>query len=281
MKQRLITAAFGIPVLLVFLFFYNTILLNIMMSVIAVLAVYEVLITTKIVSSRLLFAICAAFAAGVPFFHLSHFRLLGAVLCFLFLLFLFVFLMAKHETVHLGQIGTVFMLTLFMSFGFSCIVFIRDRCQNDVGTDRGLFYILLVFIGAWITDAGGYFTGRYLGRRKLAPLISPKKTVEGAVGGLLSTIVFFALAGFAYTEYGEYIHSPVTVNYFFLLVTAVLSGVTAILGDLSASIIKRESNIKDYGNIIPGHGGILDRFDSVLFVAPMIFILMQVLPAVA
>lgn len=280
MRQRLITAAYGIPLLLVLLFFYNTILLNCMMAVLIVLALYEVLISTKFISSRLLFIICAAFAAAVPFFSLSHLKLTNAVFCYSFILILFIFLLANHNSVHLGTIGIVFMLTLLMSFSFSCIVFIRDHFMDQVNSNRGLFYILLVFIGAWITDSGGYFVGRFLGKRKLAPEISPKKTVEGAVGGVCSTILFFILAAVLYSFYCSSLKIPVAIDYTAVFAASLLCSLAAILGDLSASMIKRECKIKDFGYIIPGHGGILDRFDSILFVAPMIFILMQVLPVI-
>lgn len=128
-------------------------------------------------------------------------------------------------------------------------------------SQKGSMYIWLVFIFAWVTDTFAYFSGYFFGKRKLIPEISPKKTVEGAIGGILGTVVFtFCFAVFA----GE--PNPV---YFIPL--AIIGSVVSQLGDLFASAIKRKYDVKDYGNIIPGHGGVLDRFDSILFTAPLTY----------
>lgn len=121
--------------------------------------------------------------------------------------------------------------------------------------------IWLVFIIAFGTDIFAYFTGMLLGRHKLCPNISPKKTVEGAIGGLLGSVILSGLFGYFFCR----------ELFVYCIIIGVIGSVMSQLGDLSASIIKRKLKIKDYGHLIPGHGGILDRFDSVLFTAPTVY----------
>ena len=280
MKQRLISAAVGIPIAIIVLFLYQTPLLNIAMAVVTLMSVYEILVATKYLSNWGLALICFLFAAYVPFYHISQFRLLSETFSFLFILTLFVFLIFQHRSVKLEQIGTAFMLTLLLSFSFSCLVFIRDLYVRRDPADLAGFYLILVFLGAWITDAGAYFVGRLFGRHKLAPDISPKKTIEGAVGGVACTCLSFFAAALVYGAYVRNMGGAVTINYGRVALASLLCSVAAILGDLSASLIKRECNIKDFGHILPGHGGVLDRFDSIMFVAPLLFIYLQILPIV-
>ena len=125
----------------------------------------------------------------------------------------------------------------------------------------GSIYVWLVFIFAWVSDSSAYFAGFFFGKHKLIPEISPKKTVEGAIGGVFGTVIFTVAFAMFFNE-----PSPM---YFVPL--AIVGSIVSQLGDLFASAIKRELNIKDYGNLIPGHGGVLDRFDSILFTAPLTY----------
>ena len=145
----------------------------------------------------------------------------------------------------------------YVPFFFHFAVLI-DEC------DYAHNYIWLVFIIAFCTDIFAYFTGMALGKHKLCPTLSPKKTVEGAVGGMIGAMVFSVLFGHFFLEQGH------ALNVWFFLM-ALIGSVISMLGDLAASAFKRQMGIKDYGNLIPGHGGILDRFDSVLFVAPYLY----------
>ena len=281
MRQRIISTAVAIPLAIVVIFFYKTVFFNIAMAGVTLLAVYEIFVATKYLSNIVLVIICFVFAAVIPFFDFTKFYLFGEAFCYLFVISLFVFLLFNHKTMRLEQIGTIFLLTIMISFSFSCLVFIRDLHSVDkIANNLGLFYIVLVFLGAWITDAGAYFVGVFFGKHKLAPSISPKKTIEGAVGGVVSTMIVFLAAALIYGAYNDSLGISISVNYPMLIVAALLSSVAAILGDLAASLIKRECNIKDFGNILPGHGGILDRFDSIMFVAPLLYIFQQLLPII-
>ncbi|WZL74879.1 phosphatidate cytidylyltransferase [Clostridiaceae bacterium 35-E11] len=121
--------------------------------------------------------------------------------------------------------------------------------------------IWMVFISAWATDTFAYFTGYFLGSKKLCPNISPKKTVEGALGGIIGSVLSSFL--FAY-----YVIPELTVH---CMIIGFIGSILGQIGDLTASIFKRQAGIKDYGKIMPGHGGILDRFDSILFTAPAVY----------
>ena len=125
-----------------------------------------------------------------------------------------------------------------------------------------------------VADSGAYFIGRACGKHKLAPVISPKKTIEGAVGGVIVNIIAMIL----YTLLLNKCFDFTQVNYFYAAIYGVVGAVGSIVGDLTLSVIKRQVGIKDYGNLIPGHGGILDRFDSTMIVAPMVEILIMLIP---
>jgi phosphatidate cytidylyltransferase len=251
------------------------------MAAVTLIAVFEVFVATKYLKSRGLVVICFIFAAFIPFFDISRIRIISEAFSFIFILVLFIFLLFNFKTLKFEQIGTVFMLTLLLSFSFSCLVFIRDIYTRPGDLQNlALFYIFLVFLGAWVTDAGAYFIGYFFGKTKLAPDISPKKTVEGALGGFACTIVFFFVAALLYRWYAVSEGFRIDINYLSLTIAALLSAAAAILGDLSASMIKRECNVKDFGNILPGHGGVLDRFDSIMFVAPLLFIYLQIFPII-
>jgi phosphatidate cytidylyltransferase len=126
----------------------------------------------------------------------------------------------------------------------------------------GEYYWYFIFIGAWATDIFAYFSGMLFGKHKLIPAVSPKKTVEGAIGGTLFCIIFFVGFGAIINYFTQYNISLIT-----LVIAGLLSALVAQIGDLAMSVIKRTYGIKDYGTIFPGHGGVLDRFDSILAVA--------------
>ena len=131
----------------------------------------------------------------------------------------------------------------------------------------GAYMVVLVFLSAWCNDTLAYCTGRLIGKHKMSPILSPKKTVEGAIGGVIG-------AGLLGCLYGLFAKQFLSVNYNLIVVFGIVcavGGLISIIGDLGASAIKRNYDIKDYSHLIPGHGGILDRFDSIIFTAPIIY----------
>lgn len=147
---------------------------------------------------------------------------------------------------------------LYVGILFSFIPLVNNKPSGE-------YLVWLIFIGSWVCDTAAYYSGKYLGKRKLCPEVSPKKTIAGSIGGLLGSALGCGVFGIIVSSYV----SEVQVIHFFLIGT--LCGIMGQFGDLVASSIKRYVGIKDYSNLIPGHGGILDRFDSILFNAVVVF----------
>ena len=158
----------------------------------------------------------------------------------------------------------VIISSAYIVCGFSCLVATRDL-------EHGMFLFIMIVVVAFATDIFAYFSGMLFGRHKLIPAVSPKKTVEGAIGGTL--ISAFAFVGCAILYANMY--DAGRPHFLSLLVCGIALSIVSQIGDLIASFIKRERNVKDYGNLFPGHGGVLDRFDSVIAVAPILYLLLS------
>ena len=175
-------------------------------------------------------------------------------------LYFFAVLTFSHGKYKIADVGISFMTVFYILAGFNAILVLHDF------ESFGAYVYLLAFIGAWITDTFAYFCGMLLGRggkHKLIPDVSPKKTWEGSIGGTVFCIGAMILFGFIISK----INASVAVNYVMLAVAGLFVSIVSQIGDLCMSVIKRTYGIKDYGKLFPGHGGMLDRFDSVLAVA--------------
>ncbi len=180
----------------------------------------------------------------------------SAILAVVYLVYLFALVVWSHGKLTYSDMCTSALTSIYIIFAINMILYIRDF------GDTGIFIYLLIFIGAWVTDVFAYFTGVFFGKHKLIEDVSPKKTVEGSIGG----IVFCSLA-FVATGVIVDIFFDGNANIIFLAVSGACISVIAQIGDLIMSVIKRHYGIKDYGKIFPGHGGMLDRFDSILAVS--------------
>ena len=279
MKKRLITAAVGIAFFIVILFFSGGIVLNIAVSILSVIAIWEIFVATKYINNIPLLVVNMVFAFAVPFFRTPYSNNVSKVCILLFIIALFVIML--KQKVKIEQIGLVFMLNTVISFAFSSIIYLRDLPESPVYHLQpidGAFFIVFAVGGAWITDAGAYFVGRFLGKHKMAPTISPHKTWEGAAGGIIINVIGLVIISWVYIFF--YLKDTGHINYIAVVIYGVLCAVAAIVGDLAMSFIKRSCNIKDFGNIMPGHGGVLDRFDSLLLVAPLLYVMLPLLPIV-
>lgn len=183
-----------------------------------------------------------------------------AALFSILILILSYYLVYNRKHVFSDAMSTVFGAVYLVPL-FSTILFVRYM-------DYGIYHIFIAFGGAWITDTFAYFTGRAFGKKKLIPEISPNKTVAGAIGGVIGTTIIVII-------YGWYLNNNVydqSVSYFIFFALGFLLSIFSQFGDLAASAIKRFARIKDFGRLMPGHGGAIDRFDSVLFTAAITFI---------
>lgn len=272
MKQRIISALLGLCVLAFVLAFYETIVFNIAVIALILLAMYELFKAAKLNECKPLYLLCLLFSALVPLLQTKHLGGQLALICGAYAFLLFLILIGYHSTLRIEQVALAFFFGLMVPFSFSSLLFVHDRYEMSVS----MLYLLLMLGGAWLTDSGAYFAGRAFGKHKMAPTISPKKTVEGAVGGVLCNLVCYFLLSLLYiTIANRAFGIVITVNYLGLAILAPLASFAGILGDLVASVIKRQCGIKDFGSIMPGHGGVMDRFDSVLFVAPTVFMYIQ------
>lgn len=166
---------------------------------------------------------------------------------------------------HANQVMDAYFALIYAPVMLSFVLLTRQL-------DDGIYLVWMIFISSWISDTFAYLAGVMLGRHKLAPVLSPKKSVEGSVGGIVGAALFGAL-------FGTYLDSTLGQEQY-VMILAVVGGVGSVIsqvGDLAASAIKRNHEIKDYGNLIPGHGGIMDRFDSVIFTAPITYFLITIL----
>lgn len=263
LKQRLIFGALGIVLALAVLLFCSVKFISLCVGVIALIGMYEFFKVTGLLKKKTP-AVFIGFVFSALLYALAIFAdgFLKENLMLIFAAYIFVLMAAMvlfHDNFSFSDGALSFLGSSYISIFFLHIIFIR---QSELGN----LSIWLIFISAWSTDTFAYFAGRALGKHKLCPKISPKKTVEGAIGGSLGCIVCICLYAFLCSRY----HGT-GANYIAACAFAVLTAVFSQIGDLAASCIKREYGVKDYGNLIPGHGGILDRFDSALLISPLVY----------
>ena len=267
MKQRVI-AGVGILVgILVFSLVAPKWMLALALGGLMSVGAYELLERTGLVREKrlVLYAMIAAFGTAVwSYFGARYaFGVLGIIA---FCAVLFLEMMRNHVKINFQKIAMTFMGGLIVPYLLCSLIRIHTMTI-------GRYVILIPFIVACVNDTGAYFTGMLLGRHKLAPVISPKKTVEGAVGGVLLAMLGMALYAAILDLFFDF-----HVSYGFAMVYGLLGALCGMFGDLCFSVIKRQCGLKDYGNLIPGHGGVLDRFDSMLLVGPLVEALLILIP---
>lgn len=274
MKVRIISALMGMIILLFVLTYFNTVILNISVCLICLMAMYEFLKASGNIKNKALAILSLIPSFVIPFTSYTTFKNYFIEGIIIYTIIMFAILLPTHNKTNTESMALTLLMSVSLPFSLSTSIFVRDSS----GAFYGIYYILLVLFGAWISDTGAYFSGYLFGNKKLAPQISPKKTVEGAIGGVITCIVAYLIMGVLFTYIGGRININANVNFIFLLFIAPVISILSMIGDLSASIIKRQHNIKDFGSIMPGHGGVLDRFDSVFYVAPFIFVVNSIYP---
>lgn len=272
MKQRIISGLIGTIFVVLMLFLRNTIVFNVIIALAIVVALYEALVDTKYIKSFALFLISTVFAITVPFFQVLGSQRIGVTITYAYLLLTLVIMLFSKNKITLREVSYVIMMSLIIPFSLSTLVYL-----NVAETD-GLFLLLTALGGAWMGDTGAYFIGNKFGRHKLAPDISPKKTIEGAVGSVFATALFFIILSFIWEL--AVLKDAGKVQYLYMILTGIVCSIVGMLGDLVFSYIKRSCNIKDFGKIIPGHGGVLDRVDSLIFTAPLVYLIVEYIPLI-
>ena len=267
MKTRIIAACVLLPIFLMIILVAPSIYTAILFGLMAAVGAYELLQNTGIVTHTRLtvYAMIMAFAVSLwSYFGCNSLAALVGILLFAFILMAEV--MRSDMKLPIGAVAACFVAGLMIPYLFTSLVRIRQM-------EDGKLFVLAPFVLAFLSDTGAYFAGIKFGKHKLAPTISPKKTIEGMIGGVLGAIAGMILYGLVMQLVFNF-----RVNYLYAVIYGILGSLTAVFGDLSFSVIKRQTGIKDYGNLIPGHGGILDRFDSMIFVGPLAEILLILWP---
>ena len=269
MKKRIMAAAVLVPLLLFMLFALPKWVTAVALSLVSALAAYELLYNTGFVRHVRLVAYSVILAAIVPIWcHLGQNDLWAKLGILIFFLLLFMEMI-------LSGMRLKFEKASVCVFGALLIPYLLSSVGRIMDTEVGRYVILVPFVIAFLSDSGAYFIGCRFGKHKMSPVISPNKSVEGLLGG----IAVSTLGMLAYVAIMQLIFKC-QVNYGYALVYGIVGSLAGTFGDLCFSLIKRQTGVKDFGTLIPGHGGALDRFDSMLVVAPLVELLMAVFPVV-
>lgn len=251
MKQRLVSAMIMLPLLV--LLVLGGLPLYVGGLVLMGVALHEFYNAFDKIQKRPIYEIGYAFVVCMFLANLFAWNT-GVYAFIMFILFLVAIIYVLRQKRDVVEVSLTFSGILYICFCFNYIILISERL------DRGHTYVWLVFIIAFLTDTFAYFIGRRFGRHKLMPKTSPKKTIEGSLGGIIG-------ASLSCIIFGLIFKLPLGI----MVLMAFFGSIIAQMGDLIASAVKRYVGIKDYGKLIPGHGGVLDRFDSVLLVAPYVY----------
>lgn len=269
MKTRVIAAAALIPVLLVILLAAPKVVAAIVWGAMMALGAYELLLRTGLVKEpRLVVYACVAAFAVTLWSYFGAVHAYGLLIVMVVMAVYFAEMMISHVTVTFDKVAMCLVAGLIVPLLLASVIRILDM-------KVGRYLVLIPFIVAFASDSGAYFAGRFFGKHKLAPVVSPNKTVEGAVGGVLCAIACMVLYALVMQLLSF------RVNYLYAVIYGLLGSVFGVFGDLCFSVIKRQTGIKDYGNLIPGHGGVLDRFDSMMMVGPLMEALLLLIPVVS
>lgn len=256
MKTRIISGivmALIVAAILTVGYLWAPIVISIAVALLAAGAVYEIVHNAAgITNKAIVIGTCVYAALAVLFGDWAFFT--GVITAtVLYGIFAVIMILINHKEFDLGKISLIygFPIPFAVAFYFLNVI---------IGSDSGIYYLLLLLNFSSVCDMGAYFTGVTIGKHKLCPEISPKKTVEGAIGGIVSSLVFTVIISLLFQKFSIAV----------LLLTIPFC-VLGMLGDLFASAIKRSVGLKDYGNLISGHGGIMDRLDSIIMIAPLMF----------
>lgn len=266
MKTRITAAAVLVPILLILVLAAPKWLAAVVFGLMLAIGAYELLYRTRLVRHPrlVIWSALMAFAVTIwSYFGADHsYAMIGILI---FTIALFAEMMHDHVKVRFNMIAMCVVAGLLVPYLLSALIRILIM-------KIGRYVILVPFVVAFMNDAGAYFVGLRFGKHKLAPVVSPNKTIEGVAGGLAAAMVSMVVYALI-LQIADF-----RVNYGIALLYGLLGGGVGVFGDLCFSVIKRQTGIKDYGNLIPGHGGIMDRFDSMMTVAPLMEVLMLLLP---
>ena len=273
MKTRIITAAVGLVLLAIVMTLFNTPVVELVLSLVTLLGLHEIFKAFNLGEKT-----THVYAAFVPYTLLLMFSGYSTVVkalmvpaTYLLMLYLALCLIRRSQTLDAGKLGGFVMFSAITLVGFYSLVYIKNVLPAAQYGCEAIYIIVMGLVFAWGGDTFAYFSGYFFGKHKLAPIVSPKKTVEGAIGGVLGSGILGVLCTMIARALTDGL-AGATFGYGTVFLLGMICSVLGIFGDLFASAVKRQCGIKDYGTIFPGHGGIMDRFDSVLFIMPVVAI---------
>lgn len=271
LKLRVITGAVAGVAAIAALLFLPALVIRVLVAIIGVMAAFELLSCGDCKRPSLMIP-TMLLSAVLPFLYHGDNATLLVIALFAYAMVTAIVQLICSKTLSLDKTAFTACVAVMVLLPLSTLAYIRSL------PDHGLAYLFLTLIVSWFSDMGAYFAGTFFGKHKLCEHISPKKTVEGFVGGIVSSVLFCLLGAWIYqlTALDASLH----ITYWQVALLAVVATPVSVVGDLFCSVIKRHFQIKDFGNIFPGHGGILDRFDSVIFVAPIVGVWCTLLPMV-
>ncbi|MCQ2484132.1 MAG: phosphatidate cytidylyltransferase [Clostridia bacterium] len=265
MLKRIISGVVIIGILVLTLVFMKTPVLTVFISLVSAIGVYELNNIFKVKKPAMVLSI--AMAAVIPFWlSLWDLSLFGEVAGF-YIIAMLIMMVKWHGELKFEQIAVSIISSLAIPCSLSCWI---RFAEAEFFESAAYYYILLAVSCAWLSDVFAYFCGVAFGKHKMTPVVSPKKTWEGAIGGIVITagvnVAFHLIFTSKFLGDGKLLW-----DWYYVVPISISLSIISIFGDLSASVIKRQIGVKDYGNLIPGHGGIMDRFDSMLFVFPSLY----------
>jgi len=275
MKQRVITSLLGIALLLVILTSFHTAIFNAIAVIVYGISVWEIRNAFKDKNSDVIFIFLVFF--GAYFLMQPYIPQISTMTLIAVFMVVYAFsVVFNFHTIDFKTASSSILFGFYVLIGYYAILNMKTNMPKAVfGWDSAFMFVLCLTI-AWGSDVFAYFAGYFFGKHKLAPTLSPKKTKEGAVGGLVGSVVISYIFLWLYSVVKPLLEGT-AIRYTIsgkllrtITVIACFGFVLGMFGDLFASAVKRQTGIKDYGNIMPGHGGILDRFDSVLLVSPLV-----------
>ncbi len=273
MKKRVITGILLAIAVIIILIINNNILLCVAAAAMSAFMVFELLRALNYHKEIFISLISLAYSIILPFMMLDQLMPYLATVFISYIILLFLAIIVSYKRIRLESIGMLFTMNFLIYLGIGLLI----RTFTGDNLD-GTFTIIVIMMCAFVTDTCAFFTGLALGKHKLAPEISPKKTIEGSIGGFLGCIAIVVCTSLVYEHY--FLQDAGHIQFIPLIIITAVGSIAGMIGDLAASMIKRACNIKDFGKLFPGHGGVLDRCDSLIFVAPIMFALINIFPII-
>lgn len=269
MKTRIIAAAVLVPFLFLVVLVAPEIVAALVLGALQAIAAYELLYRTGLIRRSRLVIYACVMAFGISLWsYFGSYRAYFLLMLMVFMGLLFAEMMLDHVKIHVEDLGLCILAGVIIPYMLSSLIRIL---MLSIGRE----VIMIPFVVAFMSDAGAYFVGLKFGRHKLAPVVSPNKTIEGLFGGMVSAVVGMLVYGLILSLMKYHVNFGLAILY------GLAGSLVGTFGDLCFSIVKRQTGIKDYGNLIPGHGGVLDRFDSLSMVAPFMEALILLAPVIS